>query len=76
MPHPHLERSPLHIISKAIGRVSLSPIEMTKDYLTNPNARDHLSMLTLDKSELHRLQTDVLNNPDKYISLFTKRDLP
>jgi glycerophosphoryl diester phosphodiesterase len=37
--HPQIEKSPLHIIAKAIGRVSLSPVEMTKEYLTNPNAR-------------------------------------
>jgi hypothetical protein len=34
--HPQIDKSPLFLISKAIGRVSLSPVEMTKEYLTNP----------------------------------------
>ena len=29
-------------------------------------------MLTLDKNELEKLQTDVIMNPERYISIFTK----
>ena len=47
--HPAIQKSPLHHLSKAIGRVSYSPIELTKEYLTNPKMRDQLSMLTVDK---------------------------
>lgn len=65
--HPQASKSPLHLISSAIGRVSLSPVEMTKEYLTNPERREQLSKLTLDKKELKKLQKDVLTNPEKYI---------
>ena len=34
--HPWIEKSPLYHLSKAIGRVSFSPVELTKEYLTNP----------------------------------------
>jgi hypothetical protein len=47
---------------------------MTKEYLTNPKAREQLSLLTLDKAELQRLRNDVLTDPDKYIKVFTRRE--
>ena len=53
--HPLIEKSPLYHLSKAIGRVSISPIELTREYLTNPDAREQLSMLTVDKKELLKL---------------------
>ncbi len=70
--HPWIEKSPLHVIAKAIGRVNLTPVEITKEYLTNPERRQQLSMLTLDHGELDKLQNDVLLNPEKYIQMFTK----
>jgi hypothetical protein len=33
-------------------------------------------MLTLDRSELDKLQNDVLQNPDKYTQMFTKPEAP
>ena len=54
--NPLIEKSPLFQISKAIGKASISPVELTKEYLTNPAARDQLSMLTIDRDELLKLQ--------------------
>ena len=64
--HPMIEKSPLHHLSKAIGKAILSPVELTKEYLTNPDARDQLSTLTIDKEELLKLQDDIYSNPQKY----------
>ena len=50
--HPLIEKSPLYHLSKAIGRASVSPIELTREYLTNPNVRADFSMLTVNKEEL------------------------
>ena len=72
--NPAIKKSPLFYISKAIGRASMSPIELTKEYLTNPEARDRLSMLTIDKEELLKLQEDVYANPMKYEAILTKRE--
>lgn len=46
--NPLIEKSPLYQISKAIGRVSLSPVEITREFLTKPERREQLTMLTLD----------------------------
>ena len=72
--HPAIQKSPLHHLSKAIGRVSYSPIELTKEYLTNPKMRDQLSMLTVDKEELLKLQEDLYANPQKWTEILTKRE--
>ena len=72
--HPQLQKSPLYHLSKAIGRVSYSPIELTKEYLTNPDMRDQLSMLTVDKKELLKLQEDLYANPQKWTEILTKRE--
>ena len=72
--HPQIVKSPLHHIAKAIGRVSISPIELTKEYMTNPKTRDQLSMLTVDKKELLKLQDDIYANPQKYEEIFSKQD--
>ena len=69
-----IAKSPLHHLSKAIGRVSYSPIDITKEYLTNPKTRDQLSMLTVDKKELLKLQEDLYANPQKWTEILTKRD--
>ena len=37
--HPELHYSPLYYVAKAIGKVSLTPVEMTREYLTNPAVR-------------------------------------
>lgn len=47
---------------------------MSKEYLTNPKAREQLSLVTLDKAELSKLQNDVLTDPEKYIKAFTRRE--
>jgi hypothetical protein len=66
MNHPELESSFLWQLSKAIGKVSLTPPEMAKYYLTNPGAPKALSLYTLDKNELIKLRRDILTNPIKY----------
>ena len=50
--HPQIASSPLYHLSKAVGRASLTPLELTREYLTNPEARDSMTVLTLDKDEL------------------------
>ena len=72
MSHPGIEKSPIHHLSKAVGRASLTPIELTREYMTNPAARESMSVLTLDKEELLKLQDDVFKNPMKYQKMFTK----
>ena len=76
MSHPAIERSPIHHISKAVGRASLTPIELTREFLTNPQAREGMSVLTLDKEELLKLQDDVFKDPLKYEKMFTKVRTP
>ena len=46
--------------------MTYSPVELTREYLTNPGAREELSMLTVDKEELQRIQDDIFANPGKY----------
>lgn len=72
--HPLIQKSPLYHLAKAIGRVTYSPSEMTKEYLTNPEMRDQLSMLTVDKNELLKLQEDLYKNPQKWTDILTKRE--
>ena len=74
VPHPLIEKSPLYHLSKAIGRVTYSPIELSQEYLTNPQLRDQLSMLTIDKNELLKIQDDIYQNPQKYEAIFTKQE--
>ena len=70
MEHPKIASSPLYHLSKAVGRVSLTPLELTREYLTNPEARDSMTVLALDKDELLRLQDDVFKDPMKYRQMF------
>ena len=68
-------QTPLYHLSKVIGRVSLTTPELTKAYLTNSANRDQMKMFTLDKNELDRLQTDILQNPEKYEMLLTGNNI-
>jgi hypothetical protein len=69
MDHPLLAQSPIYHISKAVGRVSMTPPELVKTFLTNSETKSAMSFLTLDKKELLALQQDVLQNPEKYEAL-------
>lgn len=71
---PWIQKSPLFHLSKAIGRTSISPVELTQEYLTNPAARKQLSMLTIDKEELLKLQDDIYSNPQKYEAIFSEKE--
>jgi hypothetical protein len=53
--HPELHWSPLYYVAKAIGKVSLTPVELTREYLTNPKARTEMTALTIDEEALLRL---------------------
>ena len=64
--HPELHRSVLHHISKAVGKRNIAPLEMARQYLTNPKAQEQMTLFTFDKEELQKLRTDILQNPDKY----------
>jgi len=72
--HERIEQSPLYHLSKAIGRVSISPIELSKEYLTNPASRNNLSLLTFDKKELLALQKDIYKNHQKWENIFAKKE--
>ena len=74
--HPDLHKSPLYYLSKVIGRVSITPPELTKAYITDPEKRNQLTMFTLNKSELEKLNEDVLSNPEKYEMIFRGHDIP
>ena len=47
--HPELHYSPLFYVAKAIGKVSMTPVEMTRQYLTNPALREDMTALTIDE---------------------------
>ena len=53
--HPGIEKSPLYHLSKAMGRVTFNPIQLTQDYLTKPELRSELSLLTIDRDELLKI---------------------
>ena len=74
MENPGMAKVPLHYIAKAIGRVNLAPVELCQAYLTQPEMRDKLSMVTFDEAELRKLKADLLARPEEYIAIFTKKD--
>lgn len=71
MKHPDLHKSPLYYIAEALGRVSLTAPEMAKSWLTDPENRELMTTITIDKNELDRINTDLLSNPEKYEMIFT-----
>jgi hypothetical protein len=64
--HPELVKSPLYLLSKAIGRISITTPELTKAYMTDPGNRDAMTLFTFNKSEIEKLNRDVISNPEKY----------
>jgi hypothetical protein len=60
MEHPELHKSPLWYLSKAVGKRNLTPPELAKAYLTNPDAYKAMNIYTFDKDELTRLRRDIL----------------
>ena len=68
MEHPELQQSPLHYISKVVGKISYTPVELAKAYMTNQNnIREHpLELFTFNRDELLKLRDDILENPEKY----------
>jgi len=63
-------------LAKVIGKVSLTAPELAKSYLTDPELRGQMTMFTLDKRELEKLNTDILENPRKYEMIFEGTNLP
>jgi hypothetical protein len=64
--HPELSRSILYHLSKAVGRKTLAPIHLAKQYLSNPDLAKSLTHYTFDLKELKALRRDILTNPEKY----------
>lgn len=69
MDHPDLNKHVLFHLSKAVGRVSLSPEELVKSYLTDKNHAKQNTAFVLDEKELKNLRKDILENPHKYQSV-------
>lgn len=74
--NPEMWKSPLSYLQKAIGKVSLTSPELAKSYLTDPELRDQMTMFTLDKRELEKLNSDILSDPEKYEMIFQGNTLP
>jgi hypothetical protein len=66
MDHPDLDRHVLFNLSKAVGRVSLSPDELVKSFLTDKDQAKEMTAFVLDEKELKNLRRDILENPVKY----------
>lgn len=69
MEHPDIRKSFLWHLSKAIGKISIAPKELAKQYLTNPSLKKQSTMFTFDKEELIKLRKDILENPVQYEQL-------
>jgi hypothetical protein len=74
--NPELWRSPMSYLAKVIGKVSLTAPELAKSYLTEPELRGQMTMFTLDKRELEKLNSDILSDPQKYEMIFEGTNLP
>lgn len=66
MQHPLLEKSIMHHLSSVVKKQNFTPVEMTKAYLTTPNARDLMESYVFDKNDIEKLRDDIFANPEKY----------
>jgi hypothetical protein len=64
--HPDIQKSVLHHLSSVVGKASIAPRELAKQYLTDGNLKNQLSLFTFNKEELIKLRKDILENPEKY----------
>lgn len=64
--HPEIEQSVMFHLSKAVGKACLAPVEMMKEYISNPQFRDKMTTYVFDKQALEELRRDLLANPEKY----------
>jgi hypothetical protein len=69
MEHPDIQKSFLWHLSKAIGKRNITPPELAKQYLTNPDLHKTMNLFTFDKEELLRLRRDILERPQYYEEL-------
>ena len=56
MEHPDIQKSFLWHLSKAIGRINITPPELVKQFLTNPDIKEATTLYTFDKEELIKLR--------------------
>jgi len=63
MHHPALESSIFFHLNKVVGRVSLAPVEIYKEYMTNKSMAESMTTYTFSKDELEKLKVDLLSNP-------------
>jgi len=56
----------MHHLSSVVKKQNFTPVEMTKAYLTTPNARDLMESYVFDKNDIEKLRDDIFENPEKY----------
>lgn len=72
--HPEIESSIIHHISKTVGKRTIAPLEIAKQYLSNPELAKQMTTLAFDKEELEKLRKDILLNPETYKKMLMKKD--
>lgn len=74
MEHPLLKKSVMHHLSSVVKKNNFTPVEMTKAYLTTPNAKKLMESYIFDKEDIEKLRRDIFDNPDKYEEMLRKEE--
>lgn len=75
--HPDMHQSFLSLFSSAIGKVSLAPATLAKQYVSDPTIAEKMNLYTFDRAALENLRADILADPRKYeLALRAKKEKP
>ncbi len=75
--HPDMHQSFLSLFSSAIGKVSIAPASLAKQYISDPQTAENMTLYTFDKKVLEKLRADILADPRKYeLALRAKKEKP